>query len=105
MFGVYPPLEVVETKKVQHHLRYMDAGANNAEAGMANEAVKTPQDIVQERRRAKAMKVSSCIIECCGGWEYFMNSTMSSYWMPRWPNYQMKMMDGMTRRKNLMRRR
>jgi hypothetical protein len=67
MFGVYPPLEVVETKKVQHHLRYMDAGANNAEAGMANEAVKTPQDIVQERRRAKAMKVSSCIIECCGG--------------------------------------
>jgi hypothetical protein len=40
-----------------------------------------------------------------GGREYFMNSTMSSYWMPRWLNYQMKMMDGMTRRKNPMRRR
>jgi hypothetical protein len=52
MMGVFPKLEVVEKPRTQHHLRYVDP-APPQDALMA--AVNN--DIIQERRRAKAMKV------------------------------------------------
>jgi len=51
LVGLFPELEQVE-KKPMHHLRYLNAGANE----QSNDQLAT-QDAIQERRRAKAMKL------------------------------------------------
>jgi division protein CdvB (Snf7/Vps24/ESCRT-III family) len=63
MIGVYPEIEVTDNKKLHHHLRYSDPAAASMEAGQpSSDSGKTAQDAVQERRRAKAMKVNPLFI-------------------------------------------
>jgi hypothetical protein len=51
LIGIFPELEVVEKKTTQHHLRYNDP--KDAESPL----LPVKQDVVLERRRAKAMKL------------------------------------------------
>lgn len=53
MIGIFPQLEVTEKKAITHHLRYHNVASPDSSAPEQNGV----QDAVQERRRAKAMRL------------------------------------------------
>ena len=72
MLGLFPKLEL-DRKSLQHHLRYHDskqpiAGTGSVGEGSVSSISPSPssnsgEDLIAERRRAKAIKVRS--VDCC----------------------------------------
>ena len=60
MIGLFPELEQVEKRPV-HHLRYHNTSSMDA---LAEQATLASQDAIQERRKAKAMKVCIFLYMC-----------------------------------------